>query len=120
MNEEDDINQSQIKEKLIKFSNQSPRHYSDIDTTAVEQSQKFTEYKSISVKQVYQDVWKNPLTDIPKHTAREQNYSNIFNPQSSYDRVYRESYINHQHLFSPIQLENRMEGVKSVDAWIGE
>ena len=120
MNEEDDINQSQIKEKLIEFSNQSPRNYSDIDTTAVEQSQKFTEYKSISVRQVYQDVWKNPLTDIPKDTATEQNYSIIFNPQSSYDRVYRESYINHQHLFSPIQLENRMEGAKSVDAWIDE
>ena len=27
---------------------------------------------------------------------------------------------NHQHLFSPNQLENRMEGAKSVDAWIGQ
>ena len=38
LNEEDGINQSQIKEKLIKFSNQSHRHHSDIDTTAIEQS----------------------------------------------------------------------------------
>ena len=159
LNEEDSISQSQIKEKLVKFSNQSHRHYSDIDTTAVEQSQKTTEHKSISVGQLYQNVWKNPLTDIPKDTKREQNYSNIFNPprftvyrqpsikhkhilrknplanipkdtdreqiyskivnlQCSYNTVYRESSINYQHLFCPVQLENKMERVKSVDAWI--
>ena len=33
-NEENDINQSQIKETLIKLSNQSQGHHSDIDTTA--------------------------------------------------------------------------------------
>ena len=33
-NEEDGINQSQIKETLKKFSNQSHGHHSDIDTTA--------------------------------------------------------------------------------------
>ena len=71
LNEEDGINQSQIKETLIKFSNQSHRHHRDIDTTAVEQSQKINEYKSISAAQLYQNVWKNPLADIPKDTKRE-------------------------------------------------
>ena len=37
LNEEDDIDQLQIKETLIKFSNQSHRHHSYIDTIAVEQ-----------------------------------------------------------------------------------
>ena len=119
------------------------------------------EYKSISAGQLYQNVWKNPLTDIPKDTEREQNYSKIFNPQRSYDTVcrqssinhkhilqknpladipkdteseqiyskivnpqrsydtvYRESSTNHQHLFNPLQFDNKMERVKSVDAWI--
>ena len=56
LNEEDGSNQSQIKETLIKFSNQSHRHHSDIDTKAVEQSQKMNEYKSISAGQLYQNV----------------------------------------------------------------
>ena len=121
------------------------------------------EYKSISAGQLYQNLWKNPLTDIPKDKEREQNcsksfnpqrsydtvyrqpsinhehilqknlladitkgtereqiYSKIVNPKSSYDTVYRESSINHQHLFSPVQFENKMERVQSVDAWIEE
>ena len=48
LNEEDVINQSQIKEKLIKFSNQSYRYHSNIDTTAVEYT-----HKSISAGQLY-------------------------------------------------------------------
>ena len=32
----------------------------------------------------------------------------------------REPSINHQHLFSSVQFENKMERVKSVDAWINE
>ena len=47
-------------------------------------------YKSISAGQLHQNVWKNPLTDIPKDTEREQNYRKIFNPQRSYDTVYRQ------------------------------
>ena len=56
------------------------------------------EYKSISAGQLYQNVWKNPLTDIPKDTEREQNYSKIFNPQRSYDTVYRQPSMNHKHI----------------------
>ena len=93
LNEEDGITQSQIKGKLIKFSNQNHRHHSDIDIAAVEQSQKMNEYKSISAGQLYQNVWKNPLTDIPKDTEREQNCSKSFNPQRSYDTVYRQPSI---------------------------
>ena len=63
---------------------------------------------------------KNQLADIPKDTEREQIYSKIVNPQHFYDTVYRESSINHQHLFSPVQFENKMERVKSVDVWIDE
>ena len=70
LNEDDGINQSQMKEKFTQLSNQSYRNYSDIDTTAVEQSQKITEHKSISVGQLYRNVWKNPLTDIPNDTQR--------------------------------------------------
>ena len=98
LNEEDGINQSQIKETLIKFTNQSHRHHNDTDTTAVEQSQKINEYKSITAGQLYQNLWKNLLTDIPKETEREQNYSKLFNPQLSYDTVYRQPSINYQHI----------------------
>ena len=104
LNEKDSISQSQIKEKLVKFCNQSHRHYSDIDTTAVEQSQKITEYKSISVGQLYQNVWKNPLINIPKDTKREQNYSNIFNPPRF--TVYRQPSIKHEHILRKNPLAN--------------
>ena len=76
----------------------------DIDTTAVEQSQKNTEYKSISAGQLYQNVWKNPLTDIPKDTKREQNYSNIFNPPRF--TVYRQPSIKHGHILRKNPLAN--------------
>ena len=36
-NEEDSINQLQIKKTLIKFSNQSHRHHSDVVTAVAEQ-----------------------------------------------------------------------------------
>ena len=65
-------------------------------------------------------LWKNPLADITKDTEREQNRSKIVNPQRSYDTASREPSINHQHLFSSVQFENKMERVKSVDAWINE
>ena len=68
MNEEDGINQLEIKETLTEFSNQSHRHHNSIDTTAAEQSQKINEYKSVSTGHLYQSVWKNPLADIPKDT----------------------------------------------------
>ena len=45
------------------------------------------EYKLISGGQLYQNVWKNPPTDIPNDTEREHNYSKIFNPQRSYDSL---------------------------------
>ena len=48
MNEEDGINQLEIKETLTEFSYQSHRHHNSIDTTAAEQSQKINEYKSVS------------------------------------------------------------------------
>ena len=78
------------------------------------------EYKLISGGQLYQNVWKNPPTDIPNDTEREQNYSKIFNPQRSYDKVFREPSINNQYLLNSVQFENKMERVKSVDAWIDE
>ena len=56
------------------------------------------EYKSISAGWLYENVWKNPLADIPKDTKREQNYSKIFNSQRSLDTVYRQPSINHQHI----------------------
>ena len=59
MNEEDGINQSQIKEKLIEFSNQSHRHHSDIDTTAIEQSHKMNEinqYPHVSLKKSVEEL----------------------------------------------------------------
>ena len=86
--------------------NQSHRHCSDIDTTAVEQSQKITEYKSTSVGQLYQNIWKNPLTDIPNDTEREQNYNNIFNPKRSYDTVYRKPSIKDEHMLRKNPLAN--------------
>ena len=116
MNKGDRINQSKRKETPTKFTNQSHRHHSDIDTTTVEESQKINEYKSISAGQLYGGVWKNSLSDIPKDTKRDQDYSKIVNPQGSYDTVYRHPSINHQHTFIPAHFENKMERVKSADA----
>ena len=94
LNEGDSINQSQRKDTLIKFSNQSHRQHSDIDKTVVEQSQKINEYKSISTDQLYQSIWKNPPADIFKDTEIKQNYSKIVNSQCSYDTVYKQLSIN--------------------------
>ena len=69
LNEEDGINQSQIKEKLIEFSNQSHRHHSDIDTTAVEQSQKMNEinqYPQVSFTKMYGRIDKQLFARIQK------------------------------------------------------
>ena len=74
----------------------------------------------MSACQLYQNVWKNPQADISKYTEREQNYNKIFNPQRSYDKVYREPSIKNQYLLNSVQFENKMETVKSVDAWIDE
>ena len=75
----------------------------------------------MSAGQLYQNVWKNPPADIPKDTEREPNkYSRIVNPQRFYEIVYRETFINHEYLLYSFQFENKMERVKSVDAWINE
>ena len=53
---------------------------------------------NLTLHPLVRNVWKNPLAGTPKDTEREQNYSEIFNPQCSYDTVYRQPSINHQHI----------------------
>lgn len=40
----------------------------------------------------------NPLADILKDAEREKYYSKVVNTRCSYDTVYRQTSINHDHI----------------------
>ena len=127
---------SEVKQTLPSYNKPLSK---DKSSKITEQPQEMRDYKSMSLGQLHENIWKNPLKSIPFDLEREE-YSNKFdNRQRSYDPSFRKPnyqptfkpneikgnsipiHINsYYHKEDPIKYEIESVRNKSIDSWIDE